>query len=195
MKKSPSILILTLILGGLSIILAISIFTVNSITSPIVKLEANKAEKLAFKQIIPESTDFIDVSDKSGGNPAILKVFEAKKDNKTVGFLYLVSVVGYADVIKNLVAIDVAKSKIKAIKVLSQGETPGLGSKVVEASFQEQFKGLVLSEILVVKNGANNDNNEIDAITASTITSKSVVNGINIAIEDYLANFSGMRYN
>ena len=193
MKKSPSILILTLILGGLSIILAISVFAVNSITDPIVEIGVKEAEKAAFKEIIPEATDFIDVRDKAGDDPAILEVFEAKKGSDTIGFLYVVSTVGYADAIENLVAIDVATNTIRSIKVLKQAETPGLGSKVAEASFQEQFQGLAISSISVVKNGADQKNNKIDAITASTITSKAVVKGINIVIDDYLANFSERR--
>ena len=121
MKKSPSILILTLILGGLSIILAISVFAVNSITAPIVEIRAKEAKKAAFKEIIPEATDFIDVRDKAGDNPAILEVFEAKKGSDTpLGFLYVVSTVGYADAIENLVAIDVATNTIRSIKVLKQ---------------------------------------------------------------------------
>ena len=193
MKKSPSVLILTLILGGLSIILAVSVYALNSITAPIVEEGAREAEKAAFIEIMPEATDFIDVRDKAGDDPAILEVFEVKKNSDTIGFLYVVSTVGYADAIENLVAIDVTTDTIRSIKVLKQAETPGLGSNVTEASFQEQFQGLALSDITVVKNGADKDSNEIDAITASTITSKAVVKGINIVIEDYLANFSERR--
>ena len=190
MKKSPSILVLTLILGGLSIILAVSVFFVNSITSPIVESSEIQTEKDAFKEVVPEATDFVDVTEKAGDDPAILEVFEAIDGNDTIAYVYVVSTVGYADAIENLVAFDTDTNTIRAIKILKQSETPGLGARASEPEFQDQFQGLAASTISVVKNGADAKNNEIDAITASTITSKAVTKGVNIAIDDFTENFS-----
>lgn len=60
-------------------------------------------------------------------------------------------------------------------KVLSQAETPGLGAKCVEASFSGQFKGFDLSE---KKLAVKKDGGDVDAITASTITSRAYAAGL-----------------
>jgi len=73
---------------------------------------------------------------------------------------------------------------------LSQKETPGLGTKIVEdpsnenpAWFTEQFKNVkVEPEIIYVKNSKPSKDNEIQAITGATISSKSVVNILNTNI-------------
>lgn len=189
MKKSPSTLQLALILGLLAVILAIGVFSINSITAPIVEKAALETKNSAFKELVPDADEYVDVTSKAGDSEDILEVYEAKSGSEVLAYLYLVTTVGYGGEIENLVAIDPGTDSIKAIKILSQAETPGLGGNVVESSFQDQYIDLGLSEITVVKNGASKDNNEIDAITASTITSKAVTLGVNIAIEDYLDSF------
>lgn len=189
MKKSPSILMLTLLLGGLSIILAIAVFSVNAVTYPIVEATAEQEKSDAFIEIVPEASEFIDVTDKAGDDSAILEVYEATDGSDVIAYIYLVSTVGYADDIENIVAIDTATNTIKSIKILKQTETPGLGAKSSEPAFQEQFSGLEVGEVSVVKGGADAASNEIDAITASTITSTAVTKGVNIALDDYQANF------
>ena len=63
-------------------------------------------------------------------------------------------------------------------KVLSQAETPGLGAKCVEPAFSEQFKGWNPAEKkLTVKK----DGGDVDAITASTITSRAYAEGLAVA--------------
>ena len=64
-------------------------------------------------------------------------------------------------------------------KVLSHAETPGLGAKCSDPSFADQFKGLdpAAKKLSVAKDGG-----DIDAITASTITSRAFVNGVATAV-------------
>ena len=64
-------------------------------------------------------------------------------------------------------------------KVLSHAETPGLGAKCSEPAFADQFKGFdpVAKKLSVTKDGG-----DIDAITASTITSRAFVNGVATAV-------------
>lgn len=191
MKKSPSTLTLTLILGVLCVLLAASVFAVNSITSSIITTSEQAAEQAAFNEVVPDADDFIEVTDQAGDDPSILFVYEAKAGGETIAFLYKITTNGYAGAIENLVAIDTQTDTVKAIKILSHSETPGLGANASTPEFQNSFQGLSLSPITVVKNGAVADNNEIDAITASTITTNAVAHGVNIAIDNYLANFSG----
>jgi electron transport complex protein RnfG len=72
-------------------------------------------------------------------------------------------------------------------KVLSQAETPGLGAKCVEPAFASQFKELdpAAKKLYVKKDGG-----DIDAITASTITSRAYVSGVATAV-NVLATIQG----
>ena len=74
--------------------------------------------------------------------------------------------------------------KITAIEILEQVETPGLGTKVSEAPFLDQFEQLQTSpNIKWIKNIEPSQPNEVQAITGATISSRSVVAIINNGIE------------
>ena len=75
---------------------------------------------------------------------------------------------------------------IKDLSILKQTETPGLGSRITESSFTDQFIGLSVSEVALKA-----DNGRIDAITGATISSEAVVDTVRekmVGIIDSLQN-------
>ena len=60
-------------------------------------------------------------------------------------------------------------------------ETPGLGMKAEEEDFYSQFENKTVDKFTVVKQKPASDD-QIEAITGSTITSKAMANGCNAAI-------------
>ena len=96
----------------------------------------------------------------------------------TVGCAINVAPVGFGGPISIKVGFDI-NGVIWNTKVLSQAETPGLGAKCVEPAFADQFKGFNVEEKTL---GVKKDGGDIDAITASTITSRAYINGIEKAI-------------
>jgi len=72
---------------------------------------------------------------------------------------------------------------IKGVSVVSISETPGLGTKVNDAAFLDSLAGIGNS-ITIVKNAPANEN-EVQAVTGATYSSKGVAEAINIAIETY----------
>ena len=101
----------------------------------------------------------------------------------TIGCAVNVAPVGFGGpiVIKVGFKVDAqtGKNLVWNTKVLSHAETPGLGAKCSESAFADQFKELdpVAKKLAVTKDGG-----EIDAITASTITSRAFVNGVATAV-------------
>ncbi|MFH1361836.1 MAG: FMN-binding protein [bacterium] len=94
---------------------------------------------------------------------------------------------GYQGVIKMILGVNADFSKFTGMSVLEQVETPGLGAKISESSFQAQFKGLAARPpIEYVKGISPSKQNEIQAITGATISSRSVVEIINKTIEEWL---------
>lgn len=72
---------------------------------------------------------------------------------------------------------------VKAISVVSLGETPGLGTKVNNESFLSSFYGKS-APFTAVKNQPSSDN-EIQGVTGATYSSKGVAEAVNIAAEAY----------
>ena len=67
-----------------------------------------------------------------------------------------------------------------SITKLDQAETPGLGTKVTEPKFRDQFKSKEGNDLKLKKDGGS-----VDAITAATISSRAVANGVHEGMEWY----------
>jgi electron transport complex protein RnfG len=79
---------------------------------------------------------------------------------------------------------------INNIVVLEQKETPGLGSKMKEPKFKDQFNNINICVLpgQVVK--VKKDGGTIDAITASTITSRAFCDGVQKAYDLYVKHMA-----
>lgn len=137
------------------------------------------AAKIAegYKQVLPQAGKLEKLP--VPANSPIKEIYRSTKDSKTNGFVYTVAPKGYAGEITIMVGVENPSLKITGVKVLSQQETPGLGSKCTEPAFLDQFLSKDLHTLLTVSKNAK-QSSEIQAITSSTITSKAVVSGINL---------------
>ena len=105
------------------------------------------------------------------------------EQGNTVGCAINVAPVGFGGPISIKVGFD-ANGVICNTKVLSQAETPGLGAKCVEPAFSDQFKGFDPS---AKKLSVKKDGGDVDAITASTITSRAYADGLALAVKVFNA--------
>lgn len=105
------------------------------------------------------------------------------KDKKIIGLVFRNGKKGYGGIIEMFVGIDTLE-KVCGLKIASPAEglkeTPGLGLKIREDKFRNQFLGKREDEIKLKKEGG-----EIEAITAATISSKAVCDGIREGINKY----------
>lgn len=76
---------------------------------------------------------------------------------------------------------------IKGVEFISLTETAGLGMKAEKPEFKDQFLNKKVAEFTVTKTGAASED-QIDAISGATITSKAVTNAINAGIGFITAN-------
>ena len=112
------------------------------------------------------------------------KIYKATKEDKFIGAAVESSANGFGGALTVLVGFD-ADGKIIDYSLLSHAETPGLGSKAADW-FKKGGKGDITGKnpgdkpLTVSKDGG-----EIDAITASTITSRAFLNAVNAAYAAY----------
>ncbi len=113
------------------------------------------------------------------------EVYKVKNDKaEVVGFALVYEGNGFQGKIRLICGLSADLEKIHALEVLEQVETPGLGTKVTEAAFLEQFMQLETAPMVEwVKGAKPDDPNEIQAVTGATISSKAVVEIINRGIE------------
>jgi electron transport complex protein RnfG len=108
--------------------------------------------------------------------------FVARKEGRFAGAAFVAtSPHGYEGAIRVLVGVR-ADRTIKDIRVLSQQETPGVGSKVTEAPFRSQFAG---RSIAGTPWKLRMDGGDIDAVTGATISSRAVTEAVGAGIVVY----------
>lgn len=88
---------------------------------------------------------------------------------------------GFGGKIELIVGISI-DGTLNGYKIIEQNETPGLGSKITENKFKNQFYGLDAHNSNL---GLSKDGGEIDAITGATISSRAVVEAVKKAMEAY----------
>ena len=86
------------------------------------------------------------------------------------------SISGYMGVSSDL-------SEITGLVFTDQSETPGLGGRIDELAYREQFRGLNISPGTTLAYGQQGSS-QIDAITGATLTSNSVMRILNGLIQD-----------
>lgn len=173
---------LGLILFLITALTGITLGFANSVTAGPIAETAAKAKQAAMKEILPEADEFKEVADKS--NDTILEVNAGYKNNEIVGYALKVAPRGYGGTVETMVAIS-NEGVVSGIKILKHSETPGLGANAPKPKFSGQFtKKSIIKKLQVIKGTASKDN-EIEALTGATITSRAVTSGVNSAIDFY----------
>lgn len=160
------------------------------ITKEPIEKQALLEKNQAMQEILPSAETFELSKVEIPAGSIIKEVNVGLKGNETVGYAIKVTPKGFGGLIEMMVGIS-ADGKIGGIKILSHSETPGLGANAPKESFSGQFKNKSTeSQLEVVKTGASSDN-QIQAMTGATITSRGVTSGVNEVINFYTSNLKG----
>ena len=140
----------------------------------------------AIRQVLPEF-DGVPEQKTIETDGRTISYYVASNAGEVIGYAVTASASGFSDPVSLMVGIT-ADGIIYSTSVLSQSETPGLGAKCTEPAFADQFKNLnpAATKLAVKKDGG-----DIDAITASTITSRAYVAAVNNALAIYETIVSG----
>ena len=160
---------------------------VHDITLEPIRITKERLKAEAMRGALPEAEEFITLELADDADAVIKDVQEGIFGGNSVGYCVTVTPSGYAGPIE-LVAGITSDGNLRAIRIINQSETPGLGSKSALPGFYEQFRDA--ARIIVVK-GDPAAPGEIQAISGATITSNAVAAGVNEALlywENHLAH-------
>lgn len=182
MKKFTlkDILVPTISLFVICAVVTALLAATNSVTAPkIEQLKIESANKIkaavlsSAKSFSEEKTVTLD-----GKTYAY---YEGLDGDKIVGYVFTTSAKGYGGDIETMVGVN-TDGTVSGIDFLSISETVGLGMNADTDEFKSQFTGKI-GEIGVNKTAP--EENEIQALTGATITSKAVTEAVNIALALY----------
>ena len=175
---------MTVCLFTICIVCSALLAGVYALTKAPIDAAAKAKNEAAIKEVLPETAVTIEEErtvDFEGASYGYNLAYD--EVGNVVGCAINVAPVGFGGPIAIKVGFDI-NGVICNTKVLSQAETPGLGAKCVEPAFSDQFKGWNPAEKdLAVKK----DGGDVDAITASTITSRAYADGLLLATKVFQA--------
>ena len=113
--------------------------------------------------------------------------------NGAVKYILPLSGKGLWGGIGGYLALDEDKNTIYGVNFNHESETPGLGAKIVEMPFREQFEGKhirnaegqVVSVAVLKKGNMAEGQEQVDAISGATITSSGVSTMLQTNLEEY----------
>ena len=158
------------VLSIICIVITGALAATNSATAPVIKAAEEKAAAEARIALLPDADDFTKVE---GEYANVSEIYTA---NNGVGTIVSASAKGYSSTIQVMVAFN-PDGTIKQVKIQSQEETAGVGTKIENESFWSQYTGLPAETVTL--------DDQVDRITGASISSKAVNTAVNAAIDAY----------
>ncbi len=166
---------------------------VNGLTADPIQIQKELAEANSIKKVMcvddltVVSKDTIKQTDKKGKEKTFVMFNVADKSGQPLGTAVKSAEGGFSGDIVILVGFDKA-GKLLGYDVLEHAETPGLGAKA-NVWFQSGAKGDIIGRQMDAETPlkVKKDDGDIEAITASTITSRAFLDAVNNAYAVYVA--------
>jgi electron transport complex protein RnfG len=140
----------------------------NALTKSRIIAQVQAEEEMGLKEVLPGAAHFEPV--KSRGEIIYYKGHD--KEGRLAGIAFKATGKGYSSTVETVAGMK-SDGTIIAIKVVSQNETPGLGSGVTESEFTGQFAGRNITDL-----------NKVQAIIGATISSRAVIDSVRKKAEE-----------
>lgn len=142
---------------------------INAMTKDTIAANEEEARNASYYAALPEADSFTEIPCDLEGVNAVLKA-----DNGS-GTVISAGARGYGGTV-TVVAAFSNDGTVQNVIINCDTETPGMGSKAAEPAFAANFTG---------KPAVVCDLSEIDAVSGATISSRAVLNAVNLAVEAY----------
>mgnify|MGYP000333836267 CR=1 FL=1 len=179
---------MVMVLFVITLLASAGVGAVHMITEEPIAEARVKATREALKQVLPEFDETEVLRDTIENLP--VTVHTASEKGRVVGYaVESMTKNGFSGVIRLMVGF-APDGQILNIRVLEQAETPGLGTKMVDAGnpLEKSFVGRNPAQM---KLGVKKDGGDVDALTAATISSRAYVDAINRAWMAYKSVATG----
>ncbi|MBE0536612.1 MAG: FMN-binding protein [Phycisphaerae bacterium] len=181
MMDKVKMIAFVLVLGA---VLTTALVSVDAFTAPFIK--ANQAKRLQQSILKAAEIEFTEASLEqvysekitAKAYPDAMQTAGVAEENKKKFYLTQTGDVifeyrgsGLQDEIYGVIAFEPDVETIKGITIVSQKETPGLGGRIAESEFLEQFKGKkFFPQFRIRPPGKASGINEIDGLTGATLS-------------------------
>lgn len=166
LKKVYPIIAITIV-----VFIAVTLLTATyTVASPAIAYQRELRMVRMLGEIFPDMTDRTDVN-------GTYRIYDVYGDE--IGIAFFAVGTGWGGAIDILVGME--NETVEGIRIVRHLETPGLGARITEHEFKGQFAGLHIYDVALKR-----DNGKIHAITAATISSRTVADAVRAAVMDMI---------
>lgn len=116
--------------------------------------------------------------------------YEATREDGSIAYVVEAQGAGLWGLIRLMVGFGQGLQELTGIGIVSHNETPGLGARIEEPWYKEQFPGK-RGPFRLVEEGTASAPDQIDSITGATRTSQAMLSILNKAVVDGPATVKG----
>ncbi len=175
------------VLLSICVVIPLALSLTNELTAEKIQKLQSEKEKSSMSQLI-DADIFGKLSFQSKEEEINFHV--ALTGGKPQGYIFVTSAKGYGGDVSVMTAVGL-DGKIIGVSILdAANETPGLGQNITKESFYSQFKDMQKG-IGVIKSGLSTKDNEINAVTGASISSRAVRDAVDKALtyfEEYTSS-------
>ena len=135
-------------------------------------------ENIDPKEKIFKSASFTELKGKAEGD--VLRVYEAKNGDEIIGYIFDTETDGYSEKTEVLVGIT-TDGQIKGVELGINTRKNQYLASTFDTGLKKQFENIKAQEVELVSE-ARKKENDIQVVSGATISSKSIVNAVNAAV-------------
>ena len=135
-------------------------------------------ENIDPKEKIFKSASFTELKGKAEGE--VLRVYEAKNGDEIIGYIFDTETDGYSEKTEVLVGIT-TDGQIKGVELGINTRKNQYLASTFDTGLKKQFENIKAQEVELVSE-ARKKENDIQVVSGATISSKSIVNAVNAAV-------------
>ena len=180
------------LLLGVAVLLATSLLAAGHLATREAIAERRAEDlKTSLSQVVPSALHDNDLLesplDVIGNNGQPLRVYRAETQQTVTAVAFAISAPdGYSGTIEMLLGI-ANDGRVLGVRVLSHGETPGLGDKIetTKSDWILGFDGFSLNNLPIERWAVKKDGGQFDQFTGATITPRAVVKAVKQGLAFY----------
>ena len=135
-------------------------------------------ENIDPKEKLFKSASFRELEGEAEGE--VLRVYEAKNGDETIGYIFDTEIDGYSEKTEVLVGITI-DGQIKGVELGINTRKNQYLASTFDTGLKQQFENIKAQEFELVSEFPKKDS-DIQVVSGATISSKSIVNAVNVAV-------------
>ena len=195
-----------IVLTAITLIAGLALSGVYTMTKDTIEAAHSLANAASFKEVVPGAESFEapealqtaleaisgQVYGSGYGRAYINEAYNAlDADGNLLGYVVrATSADGFDGNVAMAVGIS-PEGAVNGIAFTELNETPGMGMRVADPDFKDQFAGKTVDAFVLNKAGGSTEPNQIDTVSGASTTSGAVVNAVNAALDFYNNNMKG----